>query len=79
MPIILTNIFVYDLQRISGTILIPDLFSLFGYLFEDKRWLTALSQFPIFNSAPLSILQQTVVLYLTLHSLVIYATSIYYL
>ena len=36
------NPFVYDLQRILGTILIPDSFSLSDYLFADEKLLTTL-------------------------------------
>ena len=75
MPAILANTFVYNLQRIKGTILISDLSVPFIYQFVDEKTLTALFQFPTCYSTPLSFLLQTVVLYLILYSLVIHITS----
>ena len=72
---------VYDngLQRISDTVLVSGSFSPSGHLFGNGTLLTTLSQFPTFDSTPLSDLLQTVVPYLIPHSLEICIVSIYYL
>jgi len=76
MLTILANSFAYDLWRTSGTILIPDSFSLSDHLFENGIMLTVLSQCLIcYSTSSLSLLQ-AVVPYLTQYSPVTHITSI---
>ena len=79
MLTILASSFAYDLQRIRDTILAPDLFFLFVYLFVDRKTLTALFQSLTYYSTSLLSLLQTVVLYLTQYSLTTHMTSTHYL
>ena len=78
MPTILSNPFVYNLQKILDTVPAPNLFSLSNYLFEDGMLLTILSQYPTRYSIPLLSLLQTVDSYLIQYFLAIYTTFTYY-
>ena len=78
IPTTLASPSAYDLQRISSTV--PTLGSSIpsAHLFVDGTPSTTLFLFLTFHSTLLSTLLQTVVFYLTLHSLAIHVTSIRY-
>ena len=78
MLTILASLSAYGLQRIGDIVPTPNSFAQSVYQFVDGKPSTASSQCPTFSSAPLLILLQTVVLYLTSHSPATHATSIHY-